>query len=32
MENLIVIKKSEGGKDIVSARELYEALGLDKSN
>lgn len=32
MENLIVIKKSEGGKDVVSARELYEALGLDKSN
>jgi anti-repressor protein len=32
MENLIVIKKSEGGKDVVSARELYGALGLDKSH
>lgn len=28
---LIKIQKSEGGKSIVSARELYEALGLAKS-
>lgn len=32
MEDLIAIKKSKSGKDVVSARELYETLGLDKSN
>jgi anti-repressor protein len=32
MEELIQIKKSEGGKDVVSARELYEVLGLNKTH
>jgi anti-repressor protein len=32
MNQIIEIKKSEGGKDVVSARELYEALGLNKSH
>jgi anti-repressor protein len=30
MEELIKISKSEGGKDIVSARELYEYLGASE--
>ena len=32
MKDLIEIKKSEGGKDVVSARELYNFLGYDSSN
>jgi anti-repressor protein len=32
MESLIKIQKSTGGKDIVSARELYESLGFEISN
>lgn len=32
MTELIKIEKSKGGKNIVSARELYEFLGLDKSH
>jgi len=32
MEGLIKIEKSQGGKQVVSARELYDFLELDKSN
>jgi anti-repressor protein len=31
MEQLIKIEKSEGGKQVCSARETYIALGLDAS-
>jgi anti-repressor protein len=29
---LIIIQKSQGGKDVVSARELYDALGFNQSH
>ena len=32
MKDLIPVTKNEKGQQIVSARELYEGLGLDKSN
>lgn len=32
MEGLIKIEKSQGGKQVVSARELYDFLELDKSH
>lgn len=32
MKELIRIQKSTGGKDIVSARDLYQSLGFDPSN
>lgn len=32
MSELIKIEKSKGGKNIVSAKELYDFLGLDKSH
>lgn len=31
MEELIQIRKSEGGKDVVSAKDLYDFLGMGKS-